>query len=121
MKGHVKITKLFADGRKELVCEDHNILTDGLGVGLVSLFSDSGSSTVEDHLIGYFQVGSGAFHPEDHASSKSKYFSTLQSPLSEKDYGDNSEREVGTHDLYRLHSPNFVPSYQTSIENGVFQ
>lgn len=120
MNGHVKITKLFADGKKELVCEDHNILTDGLGVGIVNLFSDSGSSKVKDHLIGYFQVGSGAHYPDEHTSTKSKYFSTLQSPFSEKDYGSNAETVVAVHELYRLHSPNFVPSYQTAIEQSPF-
>ena len=123
MKGSVKIKKVFSGGREELVCEDHNILTDGLGVGVVNLFSDRGSSKVEDHVVGYFQVGTGRLDPDGQDVSKAKYISTLSNPLNEENlYGDGSETKVDTHKIMYYHKTNFAPNYSVppGVDNAVF-
>jgi hypothetical protein len=37
MKGSVKIKKVFRDGSEELVLEDHNILTKGMGRSITAV------------------------------------------------------------------------------------
>lgn len=121
MKGLVEITRVYKDGTKELVCRDNNIITDGMGVVLGNIFTDTGSTNIKDHLIGYFQVGTGRLNPAGQDISKAKYISTLQSPVTTEDlYGKDSEVIVDTHQLVQYHPNNFVPSYQESWVDGVF-
>lgn len=63
VSGHLTIVKVFKDGTEEVVYDDHNVITSGMGVGLSLLFAGQGSS-VEDYQIRYFQVGSGALAAE---------------------------------------------------------
>lgn len=61
IKGELKITKLYNDGRSEVVFDDHNIIVSGMGLGLVYLFSLSGATNIQDFQIDRFQLGlSGA-------------------------------------------------------------
>lgn len=119
MKGFVEISKVYADGRKETVCEDHNILTDSLGVSVANIFSDNGSSNISDHIIGYFQVGGGHL-TTDQDSFNNRFISNLDSPFSENQYGDNAERLVTTHNLKKLHATNFSPSIEERVSKESF-
>jgi hypothetical protein len=58
-KGHLEIWKIYEDGEKELHWSEQNVITSGMGVGLSNLFSASGSSSIKDYQITYFQVGTG--------------------------------------------------------------
>tara|TARA_R110002110_G_scaffold287965_1_gene502474 strand:- start:6394 stop:9600 length:3207 start_codon:yes stop_codon:yes gene_type:complete len=122
MKGSVEITKVFKDGTEECVCIDHNILTDGLGVGLCNIFTDKGSTSLSDHIVGYFQIGLGRLNPDDHvAAGNAKYISTLNNPLIlEDDYGKDSEIRINTHEILRYHPANFDTAFAPQYDNGVF-
>jgi len=122
MKGSVEITKVFKDGTQECVCKDHNILTDGLGVGLCNLFTDTGSTDIADHIVGYFQVGLGRLNPDDHvAAGTAKYISTLSNPfILEDDYGKDSEIRINTHEILKYHPSNFDNTFATQYDDGVF-
>ena len=112
MNGSIKITKIYGDGRKEVVCEDNNILTDGLGVGLINLFTDDGSSKVEDHIVGYFQVGTDRHALDDQTDQNRRFISTLKNPLNSEDlYGKDSDVIVDTHTILQYHPTNFSQSY----------
>ena len=121
MKGSVKVTKVFRDGREELVCKDDNILTDGLGVTLADLLTDSGDRGISDRIAGYFQVGLGKHNPQDLPASIAKYISTLDSPLaSQKSYGKDAEIKVDTHKLISYHATNMSPAYAEGFSDSVF-
>lgn len=57
--GSLEIWKHYPDGEKELVFEDNNVITSGMGSGLAYLHSGLGSSSILDYQITYFQVGTG--------------------------------------------------------------
>jgi len=85
VKGHLQITKVFTNGRQEIVFDDHNIIVSGMGLGLSYLFSLSGSQDILDYQIDRFQVGvSGS--PAAEVSSTYE----LVGPLSSTEYGDNA-------------------------------
>jgi hypothetical protein len=80
VSGHLTIVKVFKDGTEEVVYDDHNVITSGMGVGLSLLFAGQGSS-VEDYQIRYFQVGSGALAGDpDYTKYK------LESPIETASY-----------------------------------
>lgn len=55
--GHLQIERVYADGRNEIVFDDHNTIVSGMSVGLSMLFSLSGSNTISDYQFDRFQVG----------------------------------------------------------------
>jgi len=120
MKGSVTVNKVFSDGTKELVCHDDNVLTDGMGYGIINIFTDTGSKNIADHLVGYFQVGIGRLNPDLQPADKRKYISTLKTPLTEGSYGKNPEVEINYHPLKKLHKTNFSPSIHEEVENSNF-
>jgi len=120
MKGSVKVSKVFSDGTKELVCQDDNVLTDAIGYSIINILSDTGSRNIQDHLVGYFQVGIGRLNPDLQPNDKRKYISTLKTPLSEASYGKNVELEINKHPLQKLHKSNFNPALGEEIENSNF-
>ena len=65
MKGSVTITKVYKDGTKEQVCsEECNIITDGLGLALVNLFTTNSElfdGNVSDFQFAYFQMGTSSY------------------------------------------------------------
>jgi len=59
--GHLQIAKHHKDGAEEIVFDDHNVITSGMGVGLSYFFTGSGSGKITDYHFDRFQVGvSGA-------------------------------------------------------------
>jgi len=120
MKGIVTVTKVNTDGTKEVLCQDDNVLTDGLGVGIINIFTDTGSNNVADHIAGYFQVGIGRLNPDTQDPEKKSYISNLEAPLSYSNYGDEPAKVIDNHNLYKLHSGPFIGSISDSVEQSTF-
>ena len=98
--GRLQIWKIYEDRdkEKELVWDERNTITSGMGVGLSHLFAASGSTSIADYQIINFQIGtSGDFN--DYGASTYK----LQNPLTSTEYGTNAS---------------FVKETFTPIENG---
>jgi len=56
--GHLEIYKVFEDIREdELIFEEQNTITSGLGVGLSLLFGGQGSQIITDYQLRWFQLG----------------------------------------------------------------
>ena len=51
IKGSVKVTKVFEDGTEELVVEDNNISTAGLGYALSNMLTGEANEQVGDFQI----------------------------------------------------------------------
>ena len=58
--GHLQIFKLYENGEEEIVFDDHNVITSGMGVGFSHLFAASGGTSITDYQILNFLTGSGA-------------------------------------------------------------
>ena len=84
--GHLQIFKLFENGEEELVFEENNVITSGMGVGFSHLFSASGGLTITDYQILNFLIGSAGDY-NDYGTSTYK----LQSPvLATADWGSDT-------------------------------
>jgi len=84
--GHLQIYKVFNDGGEELVFDENNIITSGMGVGWSHLFAASGGTTITDYQILNFAVGSGGDY-NDYGVSTYK----LQKPvLKSGDWGSTT-------------------------------
>ena len=57
--GHLQIFKLYENGEEEIVFDDHNIITSGMGVGFSHLFAASGGTQITDYQVLNFLIGSG--------------------------------------------------------------
>jgi hypothetical protein len=55
--GHLEIWKIFPNGEEELVFDEDNTITSGMGVGLGLLYAGSGAADVTNFQIRYFQIG----------------------------------------------------------------
>ena len=58
--GHLEITKVFSDGSREVVLEDHNIITSGMGLTMASYLGAGVAEGVSSFQINHWQLGSGA-------------------------------------------------------------
>jgi len=75
--GHLTISKLYPNGREEVVFDDHNIIVSGMGVALAHMFTLSGSNSILDYQIDRFQLGVSGSSPVEVSSTNA-----LVSPLS---------------------------------------
>ena len=92
ISGHITICKIYKDGHSEVVLDQKNMITAGLGAGVCDLLGDGGSLNADNYRPGYFQLGtSGMGLPATDASS---YFYHLSSPLSWEQYGIDSNLEI---------------------------
>jgi len=57
--GHLQIFKLYENGDEEIVFDENNVITSGMGVGFSHLFAASGGTTITDYQILNFLIGSG--------------------------------------------------------------
>ena len=69
VSGHLEIYKVYDDGNEELVFDEANTITSGMGVGLSYFFTGSGSKNIMDYQIDRFQIGVSGPNPTDPASS----------------------------------------------------
>ena len=84
--GHLQIFKLYENGDEDIVFDDHNVITSGMGVGFSHLFAASGSNTITDYQILNFLIGSGGDY-NDYGASTFR----LQKPLlSSLDWGTDT-------------------------------
>lgn len=84
VNGHLQILKCYENGTEEIIFDDHNVITSGMGVGLAHLFSLSGPGNILEYQIDRFQIGVGG-------TSESTSINQLVSPLSSlEEYGENS-------------------------------
>ena len=97
-KGHLEIIKRYTTGETELVLSDHNIITNGMGTTLASLFSsENASESFDNFALTYFQIGTGTNLM--HVSA-----TTLHTPLPLADYGD-TDLTVSAHGMSTGVSP----------------
>ena len=83
--GHLTVSKVFKDGKEEIVFDDHNIIVSGMGVALANLLVAT-SGSILDYQIDRFQIGVGGNSSREVVSTYN-----LSSPLSSLDeYGINS-------------------------------
>lgn len=93
--GHLEIYKQYKDGTTELVFDDPNVITKGMGIGLSFLFTASGSNSILDYRIDRFQLGvSGA------SSLQVSSTQTLSGALSSyEEYGTETDLVLATNNL----------------------
>ena len=95
ISGHITICKVYADGTREEVVHQSNLVTAGLGSSFIDIQRGSGSTHYLDYSPHYFQVGTGAIgYPTAVAGSTSSTFYQLSSPLDWSDYGDDTDISV---------------------------
>lgn len=109
MKGSVKIKKVFRDGSEELVLEDHNIITKGMGRSITSVLSNNVPDKLSDMLIGYYQIGAGNTYPSNHEPETRPYIYQLANPLLEAQYGDKTNQVIDIHNQLYPTKGNFSP------------
>ena len=96
--GHLQIFKLYENGEEELVFEENNVITSGMGVGFSHLFSASGGLIITDYQILNFLIGSAGDY-NDYGTSTYK----LQSPvLAPNDWG--SDTGLALEEYYTIES-----------------
>ena len=106
MIGEVTITKIYKDGTREVVLnKDRNMVTDGLGISLVNMFTLNPQNPryiLDNFKLGYFQVGTsgvvskglikGEFDKWESTmeDSTGNNFYELSAPLTVAEYGQDT-------------------------------
>lgn len=78
--GHLEIFKIYPTGEEECVFSEKNTITSGMGIGLSRMFSATGTQSITDFQIRFFQVG---FNSPSYSTSTSN----LGSSLNANEYG----------------------------------
>jgi hypothetical protein len=106
-KGHLEITKVYRDGKREVVYSKHNVITVGMGITLSEMFAHAtdedpgstlGNANIGSYRIKYFQIGTGGDTVADPAPSS---LTSLGSPCVLSQYGDQASLIVGSHNLWQ--------------------
>jgi len=130
MRGEVTITKVYNDGSREVVCsEECNILTDGLGIAMVNLFTtnaDLFQGSLEDFQLKYFQLGTDTYVDTSLMTDEQfenwedslpegveNNFYELSSPLSYSEYGTDTTVHVDNKKIITVETP-FLEPYALS-------
>ena len=119
MNGEVTIKKVFRDGREEIVAKDHNVITIGMGIDVVNVLTTNSTATVAEHLVGYYQVGTGDHNPDGKDPDYRKYIYNLKHPLTYDNYGEDTTLTLDNHDLL-ISTKNFTPDSQYTVERNTF-
>lgn len=93
IQGHLQIYKVYEDNTQELVFDDHNLITSGMGFTIASMMSVSGVN-LSNYQITRFQVGVSG---DENATSA---INDLSSPLSVGEWGANTALDIDTHDVW---------------------
>lgn len=104
-RGHLEIYKVFPNGEQEKIFDDHNVIVSGMGVGLAYLFAGSGSTTITDYQIRYFQVGTGGTN--DYGVSTF----TLNTPLTSSQYFTSADMVITNQNQIKNGVPTFTASF----------
>jgi len=113
--GHLEIIKVFPDNTREVLLDDHNIITKGMGITLAAMFAhDDSSDSFENFAIPYFQIGSTSALM---ASSVVK----LSDPLTAAEYG-TADLTISSIQIQGATSPQDVialnPAYMLKSANN---
>jgi hypothetical protein len=92
ISGHITICKIYDDGYTEVVLDQANMITAGLGAGICDLLSYNGSVNLDNYRPGYFQIGTSAMGVP--STDTSSYFYHLSSPMSWENYGVDSNLDL---------------------------
>lgn len=57
--GHLQITKIWKNGKSEIIFSENNLIVKGMGYGLTKLFSQT-DKNIKDYQIRWFQLGTGS-------------------------------------------------------------
>ena len=93
INGHLTICKIYKDGTKESVLDEHNLITVGLGSSFIDIIQHNGSPWADDYRPRYFQVGTSSMDYDDTVST-SAHFYHLSSPLHWSSYGEDTNLTV---------------------------
>ena len=95
VSGHLEIYKVYDDGNEELVFDEANTITSGMGVGLGLLYAGSGASDITNFQIRYFQLGvSGDSKLSDYGVSEVSLVSALGQVAGASDYQDSADSNI---------------------------
>ncbi len=97
IQGHLTIIKESLDGTKEVILDDHNIITTGFGYNIVNLWMGK-SLDLEDYRIRYFKVGKSA------VSGTNPNFYDVSVGLTYDDYGAYSNVELVLQNQLKLNN-----------------
>jgi len=98
--GHLEIYKIYENGTEELVFDDPNTITSGMGVGLGLLYAGSGSQVMTDFQIRYFQLGtSGDSVVDTYGVSQYSLVSAFGQVNGTSDYGSDTTIPIVNHQL----------------------
>tara|TARA_R110000824_G_scaffold349393_1_gene536262 strand:- start:155 stop:733 length:579 start_codon:yes stop_codon:yes gene_type:complete len=79
-KGHLEIIKVFPDNTREVVLDDHNIITVGMARTLAAMFAhDNSLDSFDNFAIPYFQLGTAS-------STMTSSVFQLSAPISNEQY-----------------------------------
>lgn len=111
--GHLQIFKSYPNGRQEKVFDDHNVIVSGMGVGLAYLFAGSGSTTINDYQIRYFQLGTGGSNNYGVSTYE------LVTPLTSSQYFTSGEMVIETHNQIKNGVESFTSPFARIAFNHV--
>lgn len=84
--GHLKITKIWKNGKSEIIFSENNLIVKGMGYGLTKLFSQT-DKNIKDYQIRWFQLGTGS-------QTLQTTIERLNNPIT--DYGVNPDNIVSS-------------------------
>jgi len=95
VSGHLEIYKVYEGGEEELVFDEANTITSGMGVGLGLLYAGSGADSVDNFQVRYFQLGTkGDTKISTYGVSESFLASALGQVAGKSDYNTNADSNV---------------------------
>lgn len=92
-KGHLQILKIHKNGESEVVFDDKNVITSGMGYTLLKAFSTYSTANIANFQIAYFQLGVSG-----HSSLQVSSRGNLSASLSLTGYG-TPVFKLSTHNL----------------------
>ena len=97
--GHLEIYKIYADGTEKCIFDEANTITSGMGVGLGLLYAGSGSQTMTDFQIRYFQLGTSGDSVIDTYGVSQYSLVSAFGQVNSDDYGVDSTLPLDIHHL----------------------
>ena len=91
IKGHLTICKVYNDGTQEVVLDNANMITKGLGSSFIDIQEGKGGSYAENFVPQYFQLGTSCVDTNTFDAATSAYFYHLSTPLTWSEYGEDTE------------------------------
>tara|TARA_R110000824_G_scaffold263766_9_gene452580 strand:+ start:1352 stop:1912 length:561 start_codon:yes stop_codon:yes gene_type:complete len=124
--GHLQIIKVNSDNSREVLLDDHNIITEGMGRTLAAMFShEDKTDSFDNFTIPYFQIGTGS-------ATMVSSLTSLVTPLPLADYGSEditlstvnvsdkatTEAMIAMHPAYIYRSASNKVTYSVTIDES---